>query len=124
VSDNEAWARFLRTLAAAANQLAADLTATPVEESLADSEAGASPERLVIGKRQQAIVTIPGLREEEGMKTAAIARMIGSSDVPNVYLAMRALEKRGLVELVPNRHPQHWRRVAHYRGAALLPGTS
>jgi hypothetical protein len=59
MNQNEAWARFLRTLAAAAaNQLAAD------------------------------------------------------------YLAMRALEKRGLVELVPNRHPQHWRLVAQYRVAS------
>jgi hypothetical protein len=38
--------------------------------------------------------------------------------VPNVYLAMRALEKRGLVELVANREPQHWRLVVRFRHAA------
>lgn len=34
---------------------------------------------------------------------------------PNVHIAMRALERRGLVELVPNRQPQRWRLVAHFR---------
>lgn len=56
-----------------------------------------------------------GLRSEDGMTTAEVAKAIGNSDVPNVYLAMRALEKRGLVELVPNCQPQHWRLVVHFR---------
>lgn len=115
MSDKEAWARFLRTLASAANQLAADLTGTPDDLSPSNSASDASPERLVIGKRQQAIVAVAGLREEDGLKTAEIAQAIGASDVPNVYLAMRALEKRGLVELVPNRNPQHWRLIIRFR---------
>jgi sugar-specific transcriptional regulator TrmB len=49
------------------------------------------------------------------MKIAEIAREIDNADVPNVYIAMRALEKRGLVELVPNSQPQRWRLVARFR---------
>jgi hypothetical protein len=55
-----------------------------------------SPESLVGGPRQREIVGLAGLRIEQGMKIAEIAREIHNPDVPNVYLTMRALDKRGL----------------------------
>jgi hypothetical protein len=89
------------------------------EEDAEEAPAGTPPEMLAIGSRQRQILQIPELRGEEGLKTKEIARLIKSSDVPNVYLAMRALEKRGLVELVPNTVPQHWRLAPKFRGHQL-----
>jgi hypothetical protein len=115
---NAAWVRFFRTLGAAANQLAADLTQVSQRTEPDALAVEARPESLVIGERQKAIAALPGLRQDEGMKTAEVAQAIGYSDVPNVYTTMRTLEKRGLVELVPNREPQRWRLVARYRERA------
>lgn len=119
MNSNAAWARFLRTVAGAANQLAADLTESIEEPETLSQTTEVSPESLVIGARQRAIVAVPGLREEAGLKTAEIARTVGSPDVPNIYMAMRALEKRGLVELVPNQRPQHWRLVSRFRDRSV-----
>ncbi|MCL5110515.1 MAG: hypothetical protein M1401_16945 [Chloroflexi bacterium] len=116
MDNNIALARFLRRLAEMANQLA-----TEVEEQArstaqsAELPGQARPEMLVRGGRQRAIVALPELRDEEGMKTADIARALGYSDVPNVHISLRTLERRGLVELVPNRVPQRWRLVHSFR---------
>jgi hypothetical protein len=110
-----AWARFFRTLGAAANQLATDLTQAAQQCESPLLSAAPSPEALVNGARQKAIVAVPGLRHREGLKTADVAHAIGYPDVPNVHLALRALERRGLVELLPDRLPQHWRLVKRYR---------
>jgi hypothetical protein len=113
---HQAWVRFLRTVAVAANQLAAELSdsahGTASQEGHITVELG--PEALVGGSRQRQIVAVEGLRGERGMRTAEIAAAINYNDVPNVYLAMRALEKRGLVELA-SQQPQRWRLVARFR---------
>src|SRR5215831_10872734 len=109
-----AWARFFRTLGAAATQLAADLTQA-AQQAEALPPAAVPPEALVSGPRQRAIVGLAGLRQPEGMKTAEVAQATGRSDIPNVQMALRSLERRGLLELVPHRLPQHWRFVARYR---------
>jgi hypothetical protein len=109
-----AWARFFRTLGAAATQLAADLTQA-TQQAGDPLPPAVPPEALVRGTRQKAIVSVAGLRQPEGMKTAEIAQTIGHADIPNVQLALRTLERRGLLELVPNRLPQHWRFVERYR---------
>jgi hypothetical protein len=114
VQETLAWARFFRTLGAAATQLAADLTLA-AQQGETPSFAAASPEALVSGTRQKAIVGLAGLRQPEGMKTAEVAQATGRTDIPNVQIALRALERRGLLELVPNRLPQHWRFVERYR---------
>ncbi len=110
-----AHARFFQTLGAAANQLAADLTHAAQQQGISPLAAAAPPESLVNGPRQKAIVALPELRHNDGLKTAAVAVAIGNKDVPNVQLTLRSLEKRGLVELVPGRTPQHWRLVERYR---------
>ncbi|HVC35757.1 MAG TPA: hypothetical protein VNL16_19790 [Chloroflexota bacterium] len=120
MNPNAAWARFLRTVAVAANQLAADLTDSGDELEILSELSEVAPESLVIGTRQRAIVAVPGLRDEAGLKTAEIARAVGSPDVPNIYLAMRALEKRGLVELVPNQRPQSWRLTGQFRLSSVV----
>jgi hypothetical protein len=112
---NAAWARFFRTLSVAANQLAADLTQASQRGESTVLGAEAPPESLVIGERQRAIVALLGLRHQDGMKTGEIAHAAGYADIPNVYTSLRTLERRGLVELVPNREPQRWRLVARFR---------
>jgi|GEM_PF-3770538 len=114
MDSNLALARFFRSLASAANQLAADLTEIAAAPP-PPSPTTISPEALVQGPRQRAIVQIPALRTDLGLKTAQIAQAIGNPDVPNVYLAMRALEKRGLIELIPNSEPQRWRLTENFR---------
>jgi hypothetical protein len=113
---NLAWARFLRTLATAANQLATDLSQPVTQPLYAEATADLSPEALAGGERQRSIVVLPGLREEDGLKTAEIAQAIGRKhDEPNIYQALQALRNRGLVELIPNRDPQRWRLVERFR---------
>jgi hypothetical protein len=112
MNSNAAWSRFLRTHAAAANQLASDLSGG----SSPSVSSASSPETLVRGPRHQAILSVPGLRSEDGVTTADIGRAIGLlHSFSNVYSALRALRSRYIVELVPNRLPQRWRLVEQFR---------
>lgn len=61
-----------------------------------------------LGIRQRQILEIDGLADSDGMKVSQIAESI-SYDAANASLALRALERRGLVERVPGKTPQHWR---------------
>jgi hypothetical protein len=74
------------------------------------SEPGETPADVEIaGYRQRQIVEIEELGDREGMKVADISRALGGYDVANTSLTLRSLEKKGAVELVPGKTPQHWR---------------
>jgi hypothetical protein len=68
----------------------------------------------VTGARQQQLVEVEGLDERDGMKVADIAAAMGGHDVSNTLLILRALEQKGIVELVPGKTPQHWRLTRPY----------
>lgn len=69
------------------------------------------------GQRQQQILELPGLGAEDGMKTSDVAGEIGY-EVPNTHSTLQALERNGLVELVPGATPQKWRLAPRYRNTA------
>jgi hypothetical protein len=117
LNTNLAWARFFRSLSAAANQLAVDLSeaAEVSTERVPESLPEVSPESLVLGVRQQQIASLPGLRDDEGMKTSDVARAAEMSDVTNVYQTLQNLVRRGVVEQIPNSRPQRWRLVSRFR---------
>jgi hypothetical protein len=114
-----AWARFARGLARLFENLADDLTATTAETDLALQEV-APPlidDGRRLGPRQQAILELPGLADDAGMKTAAIADAI-HYEVPNTYMTLRALAGSGLIEQIPGVTPQRWRLAPRYRATA------
>lgn len=69
-----------------------------------------------LGPRQQQIVQLSGLTDEEGLKTAEIAAEI-DYEVPNTYSTLQALRSRGVVEAVPGASPARWRLSARFRSA-------
>ena len=69
------------------------------------------------GERQRQILELVGLETETGMKTADVAAVI-DYEVPNTYSTLQALERNGLVELVPGVNPQTWRLALKYRNNA------
>src|SRR5262249_26637606 len=60
------------------------------------------------GPRQQEIAELLVAAPDEGWKTGLIAQLV-KMDQPNAYLALQALQKQGVVELVPGSEPQRWR---------------
>jgi alkylated DNA nucleotide flippase Atl1 len=66
------------------------------------------------GPKQQQLVDLMLGVDEKGIKTGDLAKAV-DMDQPNAYLALQALTKQGLVELVPGVQPQHWRLAARYR---------
>jgi len=118
MNSNAAWSRFLRTHAAAANQLADDL----LDGASLSSSSPSSPESMVRGQRHRAILSVPGLRSADGLTTADVGRAIGLlHSYSNVYSALRALERRYIVELVPSRVPQRWRLAQQFRAGDEEP---
>jgi hypothetical protein len=61
-----------------------------------------------LGVRQRQIVQLDALAGSDGLRVAEIADAI-DYDTANTHLTLRALERRGLVERVPGKTPQHWR---------------
>ena len=103
--------RFARTMGTAFLTLAADLeTAASVPD--AASEELALP--VGRGQRQKQILELPELATEQGMKTADVAAAI-TYEVPNTYSTLQALERAGLMEMVPGVTPQTWRLATRYR---------
>jgi alkylated DNA nucleotide flippase Atl1 len=103
----EAW----RSAADAASELASALdTAVSVPSDVPSVDLP-----VARGPRQQEIVeTLSNLNGEEGLKTSEIGDRI-SMDSANAYLTLQALQKQGLVELVPGVEPQRWRLAPKYR---------
>lgn len=71
------------------------------------------------GQRQQQVLELPQLADETGLKTADIAALI-DYEVPNTHSTLQALERAGLVELVPRETPQRWRLASRYRTTATV----
>lgn len=110
--------RVSRDLDLFADEASAALAAATGPDAL--PEEPADPAEQNLGTRQRQIVKVEQLGTEEGAKTAEIAAAIGY-EVPNTYSTLQALARQGLVELIPDRHPQTWRLAARYRpsGSAL-----
>jgi alkylated DNA nucleotide flippase Atl1 len=106
----DALANFLRNVSDACLTFAAEL------EQGAD--AGVPVDNVELpqgrGQRQQQILELPQLADETGLKTADIAALI-NYEVPNTHSTLQALERAGLVELVPRETPQRWRLASRYR---------
>jgi len=113
-------ARFTESLASALNRLAIDLQGASLEArevGALEPAPIADLDEQSLGKRQREIVALPDLATEEGLKTGEIARQI-DYDQPNAYTTLGALQRAGLVELVPGAQPQRWRLTARYRSTA------
>jgi alkylated DNA nucleotide flippase Atl1 len=107
-------AQFARTVGGALLTLAVDLEKTSAVPDTSPEEVAVPMAR---GQRQQQILDLPGLATEEGMKTAEVAAAI-EYEVPNTYSTLQALERAGLVEMVPGVTPQTWRLASRYRTSA------
>ncbi len=110
-------AKFARTTAGALLSLASDLEATAVLPELTEDEDLAVP--VGRGQRQQQILELPGLGTEQGLKTAEVAGGI-HYEVPNTYSTLQALERAGIVEMVPGVTPQTWRLAPRYRTTSAV----
>jgi alkylated DNA nucleotide flippase Atl1 len=104
-----------RTVARALDKFADDYEAAAGATEVAVTEEVVVP--VARGERQRQILDLEGLATEGGMKTADIAGAIGY-EVPNTHSTMQALERNGLVELVPHATPQTWRLAPRYRNNA------
>lgn len=80
-----------------------------------------SPNQRTRGPRQDAILALPEMAKTTGLKPAVIAERIDYS-VSNTYTLLQALSRMGLVELVPDSHPQRWRLTSQHRDGAALFG--
>ena len=110
-----AWARFARSVADSLNHLADDLEGTKAPDHSVTTSTFLADLPEVRGSRQQAIVALPGLRTEEGMKAYDIAKQAGTDEY-NVYSSLTALERQVVLKRVPGSNPRRWRFVARYRG--------
>ncbi|MDP9435985.1 MAG: helix-turn-helix domain-containing protein [Actinomycetota bacterium] len=111
-----ALARFARVTGNALLTLAADLETSSAVPDLAVEEVEIPVGR---GQRQQQILEVAGLAAEEGLKTSDVASAI-SYEVPNTYSTLQALERAGMVELVPGVTPQRWRLAPRYRTTSTV----
>jgi alkylated DNA nucleotide flippase Atl1 len=78
-----------------------------------------------LGPRQRQLFEALARGPADGMKTSDLAKQI-EYDLPNAYMALQAMERRGLIQMVPGARPQKWRLVHPlgtsdpYRAAAAL----
>lgn len=117
-SPSPALAKFARAAASALLTLADDLdAAAAVLPDLAPDGDVEVP--IGRGQRQQQVLELPGLATEDGMKTSDVAGGI-SYEVPNTHSTLQALERAGLVEMVPGASPQRWRLAPRYRANSTV----
>jgi len=116
MTESEALARFMRRLAMAVDELARSLEGAP-------GGAAASLEaiRPPLGKRQRQIVSMARIDTEDGMRAAEIAAAMNGPGAPNPYLILDSLERRGVLERIPNALPRRYRRAPPYRAARPRP---
>lgn len=110
-----AFAKFARATSDALLALAAELEATDTVPDPANEDVEVLPEGR--GERQKQILALAGLDNEEGMKTSEVANAI-TYDVPNTYTTLQALERAGLIQMIPGVTPQRWRLAPRYRNVA------
>ncbi|GAA1019925.1 MULTISPECIES: hypothetical protein [Amycolatopsis] len=106
---------FLRTVSDACLTFASELetaSATPAPAEDIELPRGR-------GQRQQQILELLPTTDDAGMKTADIAATI-EYEVPNTHSTLQALERAGLVEMVPRATPQRWRIAARYRTTSAV----
>jgi alkylated DNA nucleotide flippase Atl1 len=92
------------------------------EKAHQENEFGAQPDPIAEdvalptprGPRQRDIAEVLLGASIEGWKTGEIARLV-DMDQPNAYLALQALQKQEVVEMVPGSDPQRWRLLPRYR---------
>lgn len=109
-SSRYAVARFLRTLSAAASELAQQLEAEGLPAQVQFSIEDAN-----LGSLQRQVATPSGMDTAEGVSPRQIAHELERGDEPNIRTALAAMQKRGIAELVPGKTPQRWRLTAPYR---------
>lgn len=107
-----ATARFMRTLSAAALELARELESTaPGTES-----PRINIEDTGLGTLQQAVSRVLAkAHAADGISPREIANAMDRSDEPNVRSALNRLAERGVAERVPDLPTQRWRLTAPYR---------
>jgi hypothetical protein len=110
-----ALARFLRTFAAAALDLAEEM-----ESASPGHQGWRTIESANLGSLQQQVAGAPGMYREQGASPKEITQHLRRVDEPNIRTALAAMRKRGVAELVPGAAPQRWRLRAPYR---LVPTT-
>lgn len=107
-----ATARFMRTLSAAALELARELESTvPGAESppIKFEDTG-------LGTLQQAVARVLADADAAvGISPREIANAMDRSDEPNVRSALNRLAERGVAERIPDLPTQRWRLTAPYR---------
>lgn len=110
--------QFLRVVEKACGDLAENLLDASAETTPPPASRPLDPADENLGVRQLEIVRLPGLNTDDGLKTAEIADQTDRDDVPNTYMSLQALAKRGIVELIPGKAPQRWRLTRRYRHEA------
>lgn len=131
IDPNLAYVRFLRKssllaaqtgehmiqLGSALGELATALSSSPgASDPLALlALPKASPESLVRGPRQKAVVALLKQHGEEGLESSKIAPAIGVTSVPNANQGLRRMMDLGILEPVPDSMPRRWRLVERYR---------
>ena len=110
MTQTEALELFMRRLAVAVDDLARSLNGAS-ERGAASLEAIRPP----LGKRQRQIVRMPRIGSEQGLKAAEIVAAVNGRDAPNPYLILDSLERRGVLERIPNASPRRYRLARPYR---------
>ena len=104
---NQAIAKFMRTLAAAAMELAGELEMREHLRSV--GEAG-------LGTLQRAIAeALTQATADTGLSASEVAHLLRRGDEPNVRTALNRLRDRGIAELIPDLPTQRWRLATTYR---------
>lgn len=86
-----------------------ELTPTPSADPIED---------LSLGQRQREMVDVLRDADEGGLMTSHICDRMGGYDTANAHVALRALQSRRVVEVVPGKRPIHWRLAPQYRANA------
>jgi len=117
---SQTFVRLARTMANALTAFADDMEVQALYSTATGEEAEVEVP-VGRGQRQQAILGLEALAGEEGLKTADIASAI-DYEATNTHGTLQALDRAGLVELVPNASPQRWRLAPRYRTTSSVFG--
>lgn len=112
-SQPEGWqaiARFYRKVGELAQGLADEL-----ETISSQGFAPKSLDQAGLGSLQRLVAEAPGMDTVSGVSPRLITKHLNRSDEPNVRIALAAMQKRGVTELVPGVKPQRWRLTEPYR---------
>jgi hypothetical protein len=108
MENTTAMSTLARNVAQALLAFADEIDGTSTAQVPDDALPLSPTQTLGLGHRQQQVLDQLKTAGGDGLRTGVIAAAVGM-DHPNTLLTLRALEKRGLAELVPGVCPQHWR---------------